>query len=154
MSAAGVIGRGKPFYNDGKLMLDARFASTPDAQTVRTKVRDGVLDSLSIVFRAIEWDKSSGTRTLVKGELLAADIVSVPAQPNARILSMRSFQHTAARDMARETAADALLALARAELAECKAMGYGLPGPHRRNVDALIHQALNSPSYPYRPRSL
>ena len=45
------------------------------------------------MFRGIDWDESSGTRTLVKGELLAADIVSIPSQPGARILSMRSM-HT------------------------------------------------------------
>ena len=44
MTAAGVIGRGRPFYQDGKLMLDARFATTADAQTVRAKVLDGTLD--------------------------------------------------------------------------------------------------------------
>ena len=157
MTARGVIGRGKPFYQDGMLMLDARFASTPDAQEVRAKVVDGTLDSLSIVFLGTEWDESSGTRTLVNGELLAADIVSIPSNRGARILSMRSVQGNPYVALLREASADALLTLARAEIAELKRLGYvRSSGSQRRKVDAAIQNLVDpiTELYPNRRRSL
>lgn len=155
MTAKGVIGRGKPFYQDGLLMLDAKFDAGSEAQEIRRKVIDGTLDSLSIVFLGTEWDESSGTRTLVKGQLLAVDLVSIPSNSGARILSMRSVQGSY-REMVREVTADALLTLARAEIADAKRLGYGRAGPTRRKVDAALHDVLDpiTDLYPNRRRSL
>ncbi len=145
MSAAAAIGRGRPHYVGKKLMIDVTFASTPDAQLVRQKVADGIIDSVSIVFLDEKWEKVDGVRTLVKGQLLATDVVSVPSQPNARILSMRAVR-TASREMVREIAADAVLVLARAEIAECKAMGIGADrrGVMRRQLDNQLRDVLST----------
>jgi phage head maturation protease len=76
-SSATTVARGRPYYDGERLMVEATFASTRDAQDVRQKVADGVLDSLSIAFRGLQWKDLDGVRTCVKGELLAAEIVSV-----------------------------------------------------------------------------
>lgn len=143
MTAAGVIGRGRPFYSGNQLLVDVKFASTPDAQQVRAKVKDRTLDSLSIVFRGQQWEQVDGVRTCTRGELLAVDIVSVPSNVGARVLSMRSMGGDV-REQARHVTADALLALARGQVAECKSAGlYRGRGRTRRTVDDLLREALN-----------
>jgi phage head maturation protease len=49
-----------------ELRVDASFASTSDAQVVRQKVADGIIDSMSIVFRALRWEDIDGVRTASK----------------------------------------------------------------------------------------
>lgn len=150
MSAATVVARGRPYYRGSELRVDATFGTTEDAQLVRRKVKDGILDSLSIVFLGKVWKDIDGVRTCVKGELLAADIVSVPSNRGARILTMRSFSSSAA-EVAREAAADALLSLARVEIAEAKRYGAGGGGRHRRRTDAMLRTALTERDYRPKP---
>ena len=100
MSAATVIGRAVPYYVGNDLHIDCTLASTLDAQTVRTKLAEGVLDSISVVFIAQQWEQRAGVRTCVKAELLAADVVSVPSQSAARVLSVRNYPATPAAEMA------------------------------------------------------
>ena len=59
---------------------------------MRTKVRDGVIDSMSICFRAIRWEVIDGIRTCTSAELLEVSFVSVPSNPGARVLTLRSMQ--------------------------------------------------------------
>lgn len=145
MSAATVVARGRPYYSGDRLMVEAAFASTPDAQAVRTKVQAGVLDSLSIVFIGKQWETIDGVRTCVRGELLAADIVSVPSNRGARILSMRDLNQRPT-DTARRAAADALLMLARVELLEAKRALGDARGPARRQIDQMLRHTLTDPS--------
>ena len=119
MRAASLVGRGRPYYVLDDLRIDAAFASTTDAQDVRQKVADGVIDSMSIVFRGQDWEDIDGVRTCVRGELLAADLVSIPSNARARILTMRSLQQ-ATIEQARQATIDATLALARAQIADAK----------------------------------
>jgi HK97 family phage prohead protease len=121
MSAASVIGRGRPYMVGDKLRIDANFASTKDAQDVRQKVADGVIDSMSIVFRGLDWKDIDGIRTCVKGELLAADLVSVPSNSGARILSSRSMSHPVIT-RAYQVAHDAQQHLYRTQVAEARAL--------------------------------
>lgn len=142
MSAAGVIARARPYYRLDALMIDATFAGTPDAQQVRAKIADGTLDSLSIVFRGIKWEQVAGVRTCVAGELLACDVVAVPSNAGARVLSSRSWG-VSPSEAVRDAVADALLVLARGQVAELKAAGFGR-GLHRRQVDSLLAEALRT----------
>lgn len=87
MSAASLVARGRPYYSGDQLLVEASFASTKDAQEVRQKVADGVIDSLSIVFLGKRWETIDGVRTCVSGELLAADLVSVPSNARASALA-------------------------------------------------------------------
>ncbi len=49
-SVRNLVARAVPSYHDGRLMIDATFASIPDAQEVRQKVLDGVLDTVAWMF--------------------------------------------------------------------------------------------------------
>ena len=131
MSAEGVIARARPYYSGDDLMVDATFDAGSKAQEIRRKVNDGILDSLSVVFKGSKWKDIDGVRTLVDGTLLAADVVSIPSNSGARILSMRSVRGSYA-EMVREVTADALLILARAEIAEIKRDMLNLPPPDNR----------------------
>ena len=144
------IARGRPYYVGEELWIDATFASTPDAQVVRQKIIDGVLDSVSIAFRGSDWRDIDGVRTCVKAELLSVDVVSVPSNRGARILSMRSHPRPhAVIAHARRVCTDALVAAARAEIVEAKALlqATDTRGPVRRRTDALLREAsaVNEP---------
>lgn len=81
-----------------------------------------------------------------KGELFACDIVSVPSQADARILSSRSLT-LAMRQVTADARADALLALMAVEVAEARALlAGGYRGQHRRRIDAQIRSILTAPS--------
>ena len=140
MRAASVVARGRPYYDLDRLMIDAVFASTGDAQEVRQKVAEGVLDSLSIVFIGKEWRDIDGVRTCVKGELLAADLVSVPSNSRARVLSVRSLRPGGYGDAARELIAESVLDMARAEAVLAKKMlsATDSRGQARRQVDDML----------------
>ena len=70
LSVSKIIARGRPYYDGKLLMINAKFATTPDAQLIRQKVRDGIITNMSIVFRGIDWKDINGVRTCVNGELL------------------------------------------------------------------------------------
>ena len=144
MSAATTIGRGVPFYVGPDLHIDVALASTLDAQTVRTKLAEKVLDSISVVFMGQEWEQRQGVRTLVRGELLAADVVSVPSQSAARVLSVRGYSGGAAaeRAEARRALADMKMALMRLDLQEAQRFIAELarPASHGAQVRDILRR--------------
>ena len=140
MRAASVVARARPYYVLDDLMIEATFSSTPDAQEVRQKVADGTLDSLSIMFTGNRWEDIAGVRTCVSGELLAADIVSVPSNRGARILSSRSYSRSHGAQ-ARDVAFDAMLLLARVEIADAERV---LDQHTTRSARASVRRFLRS----------
>ena len=158
-TASNVVARGLPYYDtEGRLMINASFGSGPGAQEARQKVAEGLVDSVSIVFLPRRWEDRDGVRTLVAGELLACDLVSVPSNRDARILAARSFGAYSARGrLLAEAQAEALLALAEVEIAEARAVlrSYGArsPGPVSRRVAADLRLVL-SENTSHRRRSL
>lgn len=116
-SVRNLVARAVPSYRDGKLMIDATFASTPDAQAVRQKVLDGVLDTVSVVFHNAKREVRGGVTHITGGELLAVDLVTVPSNRSARVLSVRSFGAGRAVAEARRAA---LLAAIELELADAR----------------------------------
>lgn len=115
-----VIGRGQPYYRGSELWLDVTLGSGKAAQEVRQKIAERLLDSVSIVFTGSKWETIDGVRTCTEGELLACDVVTVASNREARILSVRGMRSE--RPMTTDEArAEALLALARAEIATAKA---------------------------------
>ncbi len=143
LSAGNVIGRAMPFYVGSALHIDATLASTADAQLVRTKLAEGVLDAISVVFRGLEWEQLGGTRTCVRAELLAADVVSIPSQPEARVLSVRGYQPAPKVTVAQAKAAiaRARLAMVEHDLAEAKRILATYPERSaRRRVAAVLRQ--------------
>jgi HK97 family phage prohead protease len=145
MSARNAVARARPYYRDGRLMIDAVFGSDAAAQVVRQKVSEGLIDSVSIVFLGERWEDRKGVRTLTRGELLACDLVSVPSNRDARVLAARSLRWATSQVTADARAA-ALLALAEAEIADARRVLKSTPsGSTRRMVDQMIRNALRSP---------
>lgn len=88
MSVEGTVGSGRPYFDDnGRLMLDARFANTEKAQTVRSLVKDGHVGAVSVAFLNRRTEKGAKPQR----ELLNAGIVAVPANPDAVILSSKAL---------------------------------------------------------------
>lgn len=92
MSVAATVGSGTPYYTpDGVLMVRGTFASTPRAQEVRTLVREGHVDRMSVAYRAARYeiDPGDGVMHLRSGELLNAAIVAIPANREAAITAVK-----------------------------------------------------------------
>ena len=144
MNTGNLVGRAVPYYDGDRLLIRGTFASDDKAQAVRAKVRDGIIDSMSVGFRAFRWEVIDGVRTCTSGELLEVSFVRVASNPGARVLSVRSYTPPTTVG---GLVADSLLLLARLEVADAKAFLAGLPpGPHRgpvrRSVDRSVRNAL------------
>lgn len=88
MSVQGTIGSARPYFDDaGRLMIDAAFASTPKAQEVRSLIREGHVNSVSVAFMT-DRSKKDGTP---RRELLNAGVVAIPSNRDAVILSAKEF---------------------------------------------------------------
>ncbi len=88
------MARGRPHYDsDGTLYVQGRFASTPAAQEVRQLVKEGIIDAMSVMFGDAQSEYRNGVRHITKAELLAVDLVTVPANQNTLILSAKSAHH-------------------------------------------------------------
>jgi hypothetical protein len=86
MSVATCVGSGKPFINDsGQLQVRGTFASTPHGQAVRTLVKEGHIDSVSVAFTQNKNQKSGKPQR----ELLNGAFVAVPANPEAKVLEVK-----------------------------------------------------------------
>jgi hypothetical protein len=126
MTASSVVAKATPYYDGDRLMIDAVFGSSPQAQEVRQTVREGLIDSVSVVVLGKQWEDRGGVRCLVSGELLACDLVSVPSNRQARVLEMRNvgaYRRTSRQGAVHPLVADALLLLARHEIQQAKAAG-------------------------------
>lgn len=138
MNPQDVVARGRPYYDLDNLMVDATFGSHKDAQEVRQKVADGTLDSLSIVFLGKQWETIDGVRTCVRGDLLAADLVSIPSNSRARILSVRSMAPGSYGAQARALCWEVERDLARLEIAQAKALLARTRPTARDTVDRFL----------------
>lgn len=104
MSVRSVVGSGEPFYDEaGLLKIRGRFASTPLGQEVRTLVKEGHVDRMSVTFRAAQRDVGEdGLQHVRKGELLNVAFVVIPSNREAAVLAAKSGLLTP--DEAREMA--------------------------------------------------
>lgn len=150
MRASNVVARARPYYQGGRLMIDATFGSDEHAQAARLKVAEGLIDSVSVVFLPIEKREVKGVPTIFAAELLSVDLVSIPSNRDARILSSRSLRSALSLTTA-DARSEALLALAEVELADAKSvlrMARSVPrgpGRLRRQTDAEIRSILSAP---------
>lgn len=92
MSVRSVVGSGEPFYDEaGLLKIRGRFASTPLAQEVRTLVKEGHVDRMSVTFRAAQRDiGEDGMQHVRKGELLNVAFVVIPSNREAAVLAAKA----------------------------------------------------------------
>lgn len=91
MSVRNTVGSGRPYYEDDRLIVRGRFASTALGQETRTLVKEGHIDTTSIAFtKARREDDDDGVPHITSGELLNFAFVSIPANPNATVLAAKS----------------------------------------------------------------
>jgi len=87
MSVRGTVGSARPYFSDdGQLMIEARFASTAQAQETRTLIREGHVRTVSVAFLTDKSKKSGEPRR----ELLNVGIVAIPSNREAMILSSKT----------------------------------------------------------------
>lgn len=106
---------------DSKLQGDLKFASTPFAQEIKGLVDEGMLGAVSVGFRPLEGEESDrkgnnpwfAPMDFTKQELLELSIVSVPANPNAKIGASysRKSDSAAKADLIIEHALDVIKAV-------------------------------------------
>lgn len=96
MSVAGTVGSGTPSIDDqGRLVVDGTYASTPLGQEVRSLVNEGHIRTASVAFlRKTDKKDSKVTRELLNGAFVA-----IPANPEALILASKSGARNSASDM-------------------------------------------------------
>jgi HK97 family phage prohead protease len=105
MSVRSIVASGRPYYEDGLLKLRGKFASTPLAQDVRTLVREGHVDRMSVTFRAAQREiGEDGVTHIRSGELLNVAFVAIPSNREAAVLAAKSADGDPAADLATEVA--------------------------------------------------
>ena len=67
-----------------------RLANTEAGREAAVEVAEGVLDSLSVGFRAIREGMADGVREVREARLIECSLVSMPAYEGARVTSVRS----------------------------------------------------------------
>ena len=80
-----VVARAVPYAEDGVLKVKGRYASTPDAQMVRTLVAEGMVVTMSVGYHNAVYEDVDGVPHLKSAELLEASFVSVPANTEALV---------------------------------------------------------------------
>lgn len=86
-----VVARAVPVAEDGVLKVKGRYASTADAQMVRTLVAEGMVVTMSVGYHNAEYeDDDDGVPHLKSAELLEASFVSVPANTEALVTMAKS----------------------------------------------------------------
>lgn len=141
-----LVGRARPHYDrNGVLLLEGAFAPTDAGQEVRGLVRDGFLDSMSVVFIDPERYTKDGTPHIKAAELLACDFVSIPSNRDARVLTVRSYGPDEFRRYISSVLADAERTLVDLAVADAKALLAETAEPRfvrgksaRAQVDAFL----------------
>jgi len=93
-----VIGKVTELKEDSTgLLFKAILSNTSGGQDVRTKIREGILDSLSIGYQIKKDDRrSDGVRMLRKLALIEISVVAFPANVNASISTVKRMERTRA----------------------------------------------------------
>lgn len=93
-SGARPIGRGVPTLVGDEIHLKAKYASTPEAQEIRTLVNEGIVDSMSVGFLNGKRESKSGVRTVVSGEMFEGSMSAIPINTGAKVLASKSMPDT------------------------------------------------------------
>lgn len=91
MDVSKVVGRGEPFYDGDVLKVKGVFASTPDAQMVRTLVSEGMVQTMSVGFHRPTRDTKDGVPRVVSANLIEASFVSIPANAEALVTMAKAL---------------------------------------------------------------
>lgn len=110
MSSEGIVGSGRPYYEDDRLMVHGRFASTSKAQAIRTLVTEGHMGFVSVGFMDTKRDDKD-RNLIVSAELLEISLVTVPSNRDARVLAAKRHSGSAVTE-ARRAAIRSMVELA------------------------------------------
>ena len=91
MDVKSVVGRGEPYYDGDVLRVKGIFASTPDAQTLRSLVAEGMVQTMSVGFHRPTRDTKDGIPRVVSAELIEASFVSIPANTDALVTMAKAL---------------------------------------------------------------
>lgn len=75
--------------SEGGLHIKARWASTNEAQEVRSLVMDGIVSTMSIGYNPISSTVKAGINYVDRLELMEVSIVAIPANPGAVITAAK-----------------------------------------------------------------
>lgn len=100
MTVAGLIGTGIPRFEDGVVKLSVSFASTSEAQRVRTLVQEKHVRATSVEFLRKTSTDQKGVKTTSR-EMIGAAVTNYPANPNAVILSAKAGARNSKTDAER-----------------------------------------------------
>lgn len=95
MSVATTVGSGAPRYDGDLLKVSGTWSSIPEAQKVRTLVREGHVRSTSVAFMGAKFETVEGVPTIVKAEILNGAFTPIPANRGANVLSAKAFAERA-----------------------------------------------------------
>jgi hypothetical protein len=91
MSVATTVGSGVPRYDGDKLKVAGTWSSIPEAQKVRTLVREGHVRSTSVAFMGAEYETKDGVPTIVKAEILNGAFTPIPSNRGANVITAKAF---------------------------------------------------------------
>lgn len=148
LKIASIVGTARPYYQGGKLYIEGRFAKTDLAQHVRQLVADSIVDSMSVVFIDAQRKSIDGIPTVTKGVLKACDFVTIGANPDARVVSVRSYQPGTVAE-ARRAAAEAKQTLADLDAAEAARIDNALA-----DIEAVLRRVATKQVATPRPSSV
>lgn len=98
-----VVGRAVPVAEDGVLKVKGRYASTPQAQMVRTLVAEGMVVTMSVGYHNAQYEDVDGVAHLKSAELLEASFVSVPANTEALVTMAKAATVEVPAELAEHT---------------------------------------------------
>lgn len=96
MSVATTVASGTPRYDGDKLKVAGTWSSIPEAQKVRTLVREGHVRSTSVAFMGAQYETREGVPTIVKAEILNGAFTPIPSNRGANVISAKAFAERAA----------------------------------------------------------
>ena len=131
-----------------ELIADLRLSEGDEGQELLRDVRAGILTNISIGYRPTDYQDEGNTRVITKFEVLEASIVAVPADPKARVQSVRHerIKTMQTNDLSRADAAE-MLAIAQrhnkvALAHECIAKGHSLVQFRERILDSIADKPI------------
>jgi hypothetical protein len=90
MKGANPIGEAVPRYEDGVLKVKGRWAPTPEAQEIRTLVREGFIKAMSAGFLTKLRDAKHPNQ-IIKAELIEGSTAPIPVNPKALFAMAKSL---------------------------------------------------------------
>ena len=81
------------------LKFSGYTSKTDSGQEYKQLMKDGVIDSFSIGYKAVRWERNDhGGRDILEAKLFEISPVAIPMNPEAKLLEVKNFSDTDHRD--------------------------------------------------------